>query len=551
MIYLVSKQPELFKTDLYQKMSPEEAVRFLSKYSILGADTETEGMNPHSKKLLTVQLGTFDDQVVWDCTTEDVQLLKPILENPNIKTIWWNALFDLRFLYKQRIFPNNVYDGYLAEKLMWLGYPAGTHSMSLKSAGKYYCNIELDKSIRGKIISSGLSQDVIIYSANDTKYETKIYESQLKLLEKKGLLKAIQFENEFVKVLAYIEYCGVKLDVNKWKNKMKKDAAIRDKHLKELNTWVVEYFKEHRIGESFNIRREYVVDTQWIHPNTKEWDEYVIGKGLKELSPELESTEPIERKVIKNFSKETGSLYVVVYGVKFPFVKQDLQGDLWSGFNTDPICTINWNSAAQIIPLFELLGFNLTTFDKKTKNKKKSVEAKIIEPQKHICPIASIYLEYTAAQKVTSTYGENFLNAITPETGRIHPSYSQLGGDTGRLSSGGGENSINIQNLPKNAETRSCFVAEKGNKFISCDYQSQESQLIASISNDKAMLDLFTTGCRDAHSLVAYMSYPDIIPRDTRIEDIKKLYPEARQNSKGIEFAMILSNFVALFGNIK
>lgn len=53
------------------------------------------------------------------------------------------------------------------------------------------------------------------------------------------------------------------------------------------------------------------------------------------------------------------------------------------------------------------------------------------------------------------------------------------------------------------------------------------------------------------HSLVAYMSYPDIIPRDTRIEDIKKLYPEARQNSKGIEFAMILSNFVALFGNIK
>lgn len=37
------------------------------------------------------------------------------------------------------------------------------------------------------------------------------------------------------------------------------------------------------------------------------------------------------------------------------------------------------------------------------------------------------------------------------------------------------------------------------------------------------------------HSLVAYMSYPDIIPRDTRIEDIKKLYPEARQDAKGIE----------------
>lgn len=163
MIYLVSKQPELFKTDLYKKMSPEEAVNFLSKYSILGADTETEGMNPHSKKLLTVQLGTFEDQVVWDCTTEDVQLLKPILENPNIKTIWWNYLFDGKFLYHQRIVPNNVYDGYLAEKLMWLGYPKGYHSLSLKSAGKYYCNVELDKSVRGKIINYGLTEDVIVY----------------------------------------------------------------------------------------------------------------------------------------------------------------------------------------------------------------------------------------------------------------------------------------------------------------------------------------------------------------------------------------------------
>lgn len=535
MIYLVSKQPELFKTDLYEKMSPEEAVNFLSKYSILGADTETEGMNPHSKKLLTVQLGTFEDQVVWDCTTEDVQLLKPILENPNIKTIWWNYLFDGKFLYHQRIVPNNVYDGYLAEKLMWLGYPKGYHSLSLKSAGKYYCNVELDKSVRGKIISSGLSQDVILYAANDIKYEIKIYEAQQKLLEKKDLLKAAQFENEFVKVLAYIEYCGVKLDVDKWRKKMQKDNALKDKYLKELNDWVVNYFKENRIGDTFTIKREYVVDSQWIHPDTKEWEEYITNRGLKSLTPELEDIEPIERKVIKNFSKETGSLYVVVYGVEFPFVKQDFQGDLWSGFNTDPICTINWNSATQIIPLFELLGFNLETFDKKTKAKKKSVEAKIIEPQRQVSSIADIYLEYTAAQKLTSTYGENFIQAITPETGRIHPSYSQLGGDTGRVTSGGGETKINIQNLPKNSETRSCFIAEKGNKFISCDYQSQESQLIASIANDKAMLDLFTEGCGDLHSLVAYMSYPDIIPRDTKIEDIKKLYPDARQDAKGIE----------------
>lgn len=42
----------------------------------------------------------------------------------------------------------------------------------------------------------------------------------------------------------------------------------------------------------------------------------------------------------------------------------------------------------------------------------------------------------------------------------------------------------------------------------------------------------------DIHSLVAYMSYPNIIPRDTPIENIKKEYPHARQDSKGIEFTV-------------
>ena len=52
------------------------------------------------------------------------------------------------------------------------------------------------------------------------------------------------------------------------------------------------------------------------------------------------------------------------------------------------------------------------------------------------------------------------------------------------------------------------------------------------------MINLFKNGCGDVHSLVAYMSYPDIIPRNTRIEDIKKLYHQQRQDAKGIEFAV-------------
>ena len=61
---------------------------------------------------------------------------------------------------------------------------------------------------------------------------------------------------------------------------------------------------------------------------------------------------------------------------------------------------------------------------------------------------------------------------------------------------------------------------------------------MASISNDKALIHELTEGSGDLHSLTAYMSYPDQIPRDTKITEIKEKYHHLRQEAKGIEFAI-------------
>ena len=45
------------------------------------------------------------------------------------------------------------------------------------------------------------------------------------------------------------------------------------------------------------------------------------------------------------------------------------------------------------------------------------------------------------------------------------------------------------------------------------------------------------------HSLCAYMVYTDIIPRNTPIKDIKKLYPHQRKEVKSIEFSQQFVNF--------
>lgn len=459
MIYLVTKQQSLWTSDRYKVISAEEALELLAPLSVVELDTETMGLDPYTKELLTVQLGCAEFQVVIDCTSVDIHLFKEYMENPQRMFLGWNIKFDLKFLYHQRIVPLRVYDGYLAEKLLWLGYPAGMHEMSLKAASINYLGVDMDKSVRGKIIQTGLTEDVIVYAAGDVSYLGRIRDKQLIELEKKGLLKAIDFENEFVKCLAYIEYCGAKLDIDKWKIKMATDLNNLEKYEAELNEWVEE--------------------------------------------------------------SEYSSKYCSV----------NIQGDLFNGFDTKPRCHINWTSSQQVIPLFEELGLNLKVLDKKTKHYKKSVDIKVVEPQASKSPLIPIYIKYKKAAIIVNTFGQKFLNLINPVTGRIHANFNQLGTDTGRLSS----TEPNLQNLPHDAQTRACFVSDKGNRWISADYSGQESYLMASMANDEAMLDELINGSGDLHSLTAKMVFQQI-PRDMPLKDIKKNFKDLRQEAKGYEF---------------
>ena len=71
-----------------------------------------------------------------------------------------------------------------------------------------------------------------------------------------------------------------------------------------------------------------------------------------------------------------------------------------------------------------------------------------------------------------------------------------------------------------------------------------ESRLGADIYQEASMINEFLHGSGDMHSLCAYMVYTDIIPRDTPIKDIKKLYPHQRKEVKAIEFSQQLKVFI-------
>lgn len=515
MIYYVTKASELYKSNRYTIISPEESLKLLHPLKYVGTDTETEGLDCHSKKLLSIQFGCRDFQVVIDCTTINPIIYKDYLESERIFLLW-NANFDLKFFYKIGIFPNNIRDLMLSEKAIYLGYPSGMHSMALKEAAWKYLKKSLDKSVRGKIITQGLNEETIVYSAEDVEHLEDIMIAQQPELDNQNLNVALKLENEYVKINAYFEFCGARLDISKWKEKMKRDQENLNKAKDILDSWVVDW-------ENDRISRE----SELVYLDVSKF------RGDNVIEEDRKKLKFAKRRKESDIREKDGTLIAEAYEkeVKRKYSSINTQGDLFSGFDLTPKCTINWKSSAQVLLLFEELGIKCSTIDPKTKTSKKSINEKVIAPQQKNFPIIELYLNFKEAEKLVDSFGQKFLDFVNPATGRIHSTFHQFGTDTGRLSS----TSPNLQQLPKDALTRSCFVAEKGNKWISCDYSGQESFIMASLSNDSAMLDELLRGSGDLHSLTARMVFEEI-PDDTPLKEIKTKYHDLRQKAKGYEF---------------
>lgn len=553
MIYLVSQNRGLFSPEKYKQIEFSEALEILLPLKIVQFDTETMGLDPHTKELLTVQLGNKENQVVFDWTTLGVlekKILKDYFESDRV-FLGWNLMFDLGFLYVNDIWPKHIWDGMIAEKLIFLGFPPVLSvelynelqlpdytpaydkdgilryyelSYSLKAAAERRCKINIDKTVRGKIIDEGLTEEVIVYAAGDVMWLEDIKEEQDKELDRQDLQKAMAFECEFIKSLAYAKHCGVHLDANKWVEKMERDLSRLKKAEDALNKWVVDWEKN-KMSSSVSPGEpiEYV-DPNLIGESDSEW---LLSHGYVRYPAGDKPNPRFPGNRMQAYKKrEFKSKYTV----------KDLQGNLFEGFNTEPRCIVNWSSSKQVIPLFEELGIQVKTFDKKTKREKKSVEEKLLAPQAKDFSIIPLYLDYQGASKVVSTYGDNWLKAINPKTGRIHVELHSIGTDTARVSSGGGVYKLNLQNLPHDEETRACFTAEKGNVWISCDYSGQESAITASVSKDPKMIEILSSG-GDLHSEVAKSCWPDLLGGLTD-KEVKEKYKSYRQNAKGVEFGI-------------
>lgn len=223
------------------KKSLQESLDELSRWDQIGFDTETTGLLPTHDKITSLQFGNLDQQFVVDTRKVHTKDYEHIIKEKPL--IIHNALFDLSFLYAEGVYTmGNVYDTFLAESNIYLGLRM---PLSLDAVVKRHLGVEISKEARKEIhrLDIFAHDHLLDYAATDVKYLTEIKRKQMKL--SKSFEKAIELDNLFVSALAYIKYCGFKLDIESWMEKIQQDEQNIEKTRQELDKYVIAHYPEY------------------------------------------------------------------------------------------------------------------------------------------------------------------------------------------------------------------------------------------------------------------------------------------------------------------
>jgi DNA polymerase I-like protein with 3'-5' exonuclease and polymerase domains len=197
----------------------QELLNWLQDKEVVAVDTETEGLFNFSNKVIMLQIGNETDQFVIDTRTTDVSLLAPFFADPTKLKVFWNAKFDIKFLrFTFNFDVANVYDGFLAECVLNTGRE--DVGLSLDAASVKYLNKKLNKQVRNKFVGltgTPYNDMQVTYGAEDVEVLLSIRDYQLALIKKERLENVVKLENAAVLTIADIEYNGMLMCADSWK----------------------------------------------------------------------------------------------------------------------------------------------------------------------------------------------------------------------------------------------------------------------------------------------------------------------------------------------
>ena len=158
-----------------------------------------------------------------------------------------------------------------------------------------------------------------------------------------------------------------------------------------------------------------------------------------------------------------------------------------------------------------------------------STSADELEKLRGLHPVIDDIMHYRELAKLQNTYIDVLPTLINKKTGRIHTTFNQAVTATGRLSS----SEPNLQNIPIRTELgreiRNTFIAEEGYELISADYSQIELRIVASLAEDKKMMEIFQKD-EDIHTATAAVIHGISLDKVTK---------EIRRTAKEVNFGVL------------
>ena len=536
----------------------------------IALDLETNMVDSILDRHITT-IALYYDNVVWviffdELEYENMQILNSILGTK--RYIIQNAIFEIKTFKRYNVPINRFYDTFIAEKALNMGLDAAKNS--LEGILKKYLNINLDKEFQTSFDESKtITDEQLEYVIKDViylhkvkelqeehiSYHDKVLQSKLVSSKNRGLKKAIWWSTEFIKVIAELEYEGMRLDVPAWKALYEEALPLVAKAEAGINAIVKSDFYTRAVASEFLYAKDTFVPKLFTSAARKK-------ELLSIIYPDIEKTSQLELKQyllkndpdwpegIKATSKKIGPYIrdIDVTKSKFIAIKlllanrfYDVKKLFYVNFYDElvkrglliPAGTvhINWASPTQRLEIFRWIVPELA-----------STERKYMEEVAYKHRLLQDYLDhYQKYIGLTTKFGLNYIKSVEAD-GKIRTHINPMI-NTGRISS----SKPNVLNVVADKRYRACFIADEGYKYVMTDYVSEELVIVSHFSGQKAWTDAIRSK-HDLHSVNASVMLKKEWDAATEIdcEFVKtkrkcncKQHKVLRSNSKSASFGAI------------
>lgn len=452
-----------------------KAVKLLRDESALGFDTETSGLDAHTGKIWSLQIGIPEFLVLIPLNGNpgrfNLNPVSELFENEDIVKIAHNLSFDMKVLWSLSIMLKNGWCTRVAESLLNAGlFIRNDLSLTLKryfdvdlskdERKDFYCAKVADKFVPAEehgmqtifeLSGYKWTPELIQYALGDVEHLIPLMLKQKERLTEEQMMRlATKIEFPLVEVTAAIERRGVKMNREACK------AYQEEMTLKSAEARQTLVFGDKRAVKDSEEWKG--LDLYWksyalnvYQKNKIIWDEWrEIWEKAKKDHNTREGRKLAEEAKAKRME----------YKLRQPFKTPP-----------KPPKEINLNSSPQLLHAFAQAGVYL-------KNTQKTTLQEVALEH----PLLELLVEYKKFKKLSEM--SEIYNRINPVTGRLHQSLNQ-NVDTGRYSSSG----PNLTNIPvrsdEGARFRKLFEAEEGNTLLVADYSAIELFILGIRSKDE------------------------------------------------------------------